>query len=51
MLQFIMVMKQTWILRQPLDAAGMSESGPAYDCHYVGLVFTWKSGVAIKRLK
>ena len=50
-LKFIMAMKQTWILMRPLDAARMSESGPVYYCHYIGLVFTWKGGVGGGELK
>lgn len=30
---------------QPLGADRMAESGHVYHCHYVGLVFTRKSGV------
>lgn len=36
---------------QPLDAARMSEAGPVYDCHSVGLVFTWKSRMADQKKK
>lgn len=36
---------------RPLDAARMSESGPVYYCHYIGLVFTWKGGVGGGELK
>lgn len=36
---------------QPLDAARMLEAGPVYDCHSVGLVFTWKSRMVDQKKK
>lgn len=36
---------------QPLNADRMAGSGHVYDCHYIGLAFTWKSGVTKKKKK